>query len=140
MIVQAHGCFDILHYGHLLHLKFAKSLGDHLVVTITADQYITKGPGRPVFNDAQRAEMLRELRCVDEVQIIHAPDAVTALEAIKPDIYVKGREYEGQLPELDFCKTFGIRVVFSDEAVHSSIDPLSELKCKARGILTLGIW
>ena len=134
MIVQCHGCFDLLHYGHLRHLKFAKSLGDHLVVTITADRYIKKGPGRPVFNESQRAEMLRELRCVDDVQIIHAPDAVTALEAIKPDIYVKGREYEGRLPELDFCKTLGIRVIFSDQVVYSSTKLVSEIKCETMGI------
>lgn len=88
-----HGCFDLLHYGHLLHLSEAASLVDRLVVTVTADEFVAKGPGRPVFSAPQRAAMLGALRLVEGVAVCHAWTAVTAIRAIRPDVYVKGRDY-----------------------------------------------
>jgi len=64
-VVQAHGSFDLLHLGHVRHLEAARRLGDVLVVTVTADRFVNKGPGRPVFNEALRAEMLAALEYVD---------------------------------------------------------------------------
>src|SRR5712671_3423088 len=66
-VVQAHGTFDLLHLGHVRHLESARALGDVLIVTITADRFVNKGPGRPVFGDALRAEMLASLHYVDWV-------------------------------------------------------------------------
>jgi cytidyltransferase-like protein len=57
-VVHAHGTFDLLHVGHVRHLEAARELGDILVVTLTADRFVNKGPGRPVFGEALRAEML----------------------------------------------------------------------------------
>ncbi len=62
IVVQAHGTFDLLHLGHVRHLEAARKLGDVLVVTVTADRFVNKGPGRPVFNAELRAEMLATLR------------------------------------------------------------------------------
>ena len=64
-IVQAHGCFDLLHLGHIRHLQAAKAAGDYLIVTVTPDEFVSKGPGRPVFPLEQRMEALRALACVD---------------------------------------------------------------------------
>lgn len=119
MLVQCHGHFDLLHFGHLKHLKFARSLGSKLIVTVTSDEFITK-PGHPVFTSLQRIEMLKALRVVDDAYAIHAADAIPALAFVKPDIYVKGKEYEGNLVEQDYCDKHGIKVVFSDEIVFSS--------------------
>jgi rfaE bifunctional protein nucleotidyltransferase chain/domain len=94
-IVQCHGCWDVLHVGHVLHLKEAKKLGDYLVVTVTADQYVNKGPNRPAFPIAQRMEMLTALECVDYVAFNDSLDAVPAIRVIKPDYYVKGCDYIG---------------------------------------------
>src|ERR1700704_3822900 len=87
VVVQAHGTFDLLHLGHVRHLEAARALGDVLVVTITADRYVNKGPGRPVFTEALRAEMLAALHFVTYVAIAEAPDAIEAIESIRPDVY-----------------------------------------------------
>src|ERR1700722_18181016 len=93
-VVQAHGTFDLLHLGHVRHLESARALGDVLVVTLTADRFVNKGPGRPVFGEELRAEMLANLQYVDWVGINDSPDAIAALESIRPDIYVKGSDYQ----------------------------------------------
>jgi rfaE bifunctional protein nucleotidyltransferase chain/domain len=123
ILVHAHGCFDLLHLGHVRHLKAAKKLGDWLVVSVTADAFVNKGPGRPVFPAEQRAEMLRELRCVDDVAIVK--NAVEAILTIRPDIYVKGAEYRGKLPEQEHIESYGGRVVFTDELTLSSTQLLT---------------
>ncbi len=92
-IVLAHGTFDLLHMGHVRHLEQARGLGDVLLVTITADRFVNKGPGRPVFTGTLRAEMVAALACVDRVAVNEAATAENVLEAVKPDVYVKGSDY-----------------------------------------------
>ena len=75
-IVHCHGVFDLLHPGHMQHLQAAREHGDRLVVTITPDRYVNKGPGRPVFNQRIRAETLAQLSSVDYVAINEWPTAV----------------------------------------------------------------
>lgn len=118
MIVQCHGHFDLFHYGHLLHLQAASELGT-LVVTLTAGKYMTK-PGHPIFTDKQRWRMLRALRCVDDVLIIDSPHAELALDVVKPDIYVKGKEYEGRCLEMQYCLDRKIKVMFLGEKIFGS--------------------
>lgn len=93
-IVQCHGTFDLLHPGHIVHLEEAKAIGDILVVTITADRFVNKGPGRPVFNASLRTRSLAALACVDYVIVVPYPAAVEAIECVRPNIYCKGKEYE----------------------------------------------
>jgi rfaE bifunctional protein nucleotidyltransferase chain/domain len=92
-VVLCHGTFDLLHLGHVRHLEQARQLGDLLIVTVTADKFVNKGPGRPVFPADLRAEMLAAMGYVDWVAINDAPTAVSVLHAVKPDIYVKGSDY-----------------------------------------------
>lgn len=92
-VVLAHGCFDVLHLGHIRHLQEAKALGDKLVVSVTADAHVRKGAGRPVFTAAQRVEQLKAIACVDDAFVNDAPDAVTAIDRVKPAVYVKGLDY-----------------------------------------------
>lgn len=92
-IVQCHGTFDLIHPGHVIHFEEAKELGDVLVVTVTGEAYINKGPGRPYFNDAMRAKWLGALEAVDYVVIVPFPAAVEAIECVRPDVYCKGKEY-----------------------------------------------
>ncbi len=99
IIVQAHGTFDLVHPGHVYHLQEAKALGDILVITLTAEQFVNKGPGRPYFNDHLRAHSLAALSCVDYVIVVPHATAVEAIRSVRPDIYCKGREYED--PETD---------------------------------------
>ncbi len=93
-IVQCHGVFDLLHLGHIRHFTSAKKHGDVLVVTLTSDRYVNKGPGRPVFNDKLRAEVIASLADVDYVAINDAPTAVPAINAICPEVFIKGNEYQ----------------------------------------------
>ena len=92
-IILCHGVFDLLHVGHIKHLEKAKKLGDKLVVTITADEFVNKGPGKPVFNERLRAEALAALEDVDFVAINDSPTAINVIKIIKPDFYCKGRDY-----------------------------------------------
>ena len=92
-IVLCHGVFDLLHIGHIKHLKKAKENGSKLFVTITSDKFVNKGPGKPVFNERLRAEALASLEDVDFVAINDSPTAINAIKIIKPDFYCKGRDY-----------------------------------------------
>ena len=91
-IVLCHGAFDLVHMGHLVHFEEARELGDILVVTITADRHITKK--RAVsFSEEYRARQLAALEIVDYVAIVDKASAVTPIERLRPDVYVKGPEY-----------------------------------------------
>lgn len=92
-IAMCHGVFDLLHPGHLRHLAYARKLADVLVVSITADRFVKKGPGRPAFTDSLRAEALGCLESVDFVTITSDATALPAISAIRPDFYVKGGDY-----------------------------------------------
>lgn len=93
--VLCHGCFDLIHLGHIRHLQEAKAQGDKLVVSVTSDAHVRKGAGRPWFTAEQRVEALRALAFVDDAFINDAPDAVDAIARIKPSVYVKGMDYAG---------------------------------------------
>lgn len=127
-LVHCHGCFDIVHPGHIQHLEFARSLGDRLVVSISADTHVNKGVNRPLIPDDLRAASVAALQCVDAVYINPNPTAVELLNSLQPDIYVKGREYEKIhdprfMAERDAVTTHGGRVVYSSgEIIYSSTE------------------
>ena len=93
-IVLCHGVFDLLHIGHIKHFVEAKSLGDILVVTLTPDIYVNKGPNRPAFSEKLRIEAIAALNTVDYVALNQSPTAVSAIKKIKPNIYCKGPDYK----------------------------------------------
>lgn len=117
-IAHCHGVFDLLHPGHILHLREAKALADFLVVTVTEDVYVNKGPGRPVIDADGRSKMLEALQVVDVVAISHHPTGIQMIEAVKPNFYVKGPDYmnpsldlTGNIQrEIDAVESFGGRV------------------------------
>lgn len=127
-VVQCHGVFDLLHIGHIRHLKKAKELGDIVVVTVTPDRYVNKGPGRPYFDERLRAEAIAALDSADYVVVNEYPTAVEAIDVIKPDIYVKGSEYKlsknditGKiLEEESAVKAHGGRICFTEDITYSS--------------------
>ena len=133
-IVLCHGTFDLMHTGHIRYLQRAKQEGDVLLVTITADKYVNKGPGRPIFNEHLRAENLAALECVDFVTINHAVTAVEALRQIKPSVYAKGSEYSSHenditgniIREQEAVEVYGGKVFYSDEITFSSSSLLNE--------------
>ena len=87
-VVQCHGTFDLLHPGHIIHFQEAKALGDILVVTITDEQHVNKGPGRPYFNDQLRSQSLAALSFVEYVGLVPYP-ALRTPSMCPPDVYCK---------------------------------------------------
>lgn len=133
-VVHCHGVFDLLHPGHVHHLAAAKEQGDVLVVTVTPDVYVGKGPGRPVFNQHLRAETLGAIQCVDYVAINKWPTAVKTIELLQPHVYVKGSEYAapeedltgGIIEEEEAIHRVGGRMVFTNEITFSSTELLNK--------------
>lgn len=134
VVVMCHGCFDIIHPGHIRHLQFAATLGDRLLVTITGDDAMRKGKGRPLISEQQRAANLAALNGVDFVAIDPNPTAVANLRRLRPDIYVKGREYEHNrdpafLAEKNVVEGYGGRVVLSPgDVVFSSTQIIEAMR------------
>ena len=127
-LVHCHGVFDLLHLGHIRHLNAAKKFGDILFVTLTADRYVKRGPGRPVFNHDLRAETLANLAVADYVAVVHSPTAVDAIKTIRPHFYVKGSDYSNKEQDLtakiydeeSLVKEHGGKLVFTDDLTFSS--------------------
>jgi cytidyltransferase-like protein len=126
-IVLCHGAFDLVHMGHLIHFEDARALGDILVVTITADRHITKK--RSVsFSEEYRARQLAALEIVDYVAIVDEPSALTPIERLRPDVYVKGPEYANLVldksanifKEKALVERQGGRIHFTNGATFSS--------------------
>ncbi|MFC1646106.1 PfkB family carbohydrate kinase [Candidatus Omnitrophota bacterium] len=127
-IVQCHGVFDLLHLGHIRHFNLAKKEGDVLVVTITKDKFVKRGPGRPFFNEFLRAETLASLAVTDFVSIIDSPTATNCIKTVKPNIYAKGSDYQAKekdvtgkiYEEEEAIKTVGGRLLFTEDIAFSS--------------------
>jgi rfaE bifunctional protein nucleotidyltransferase chain/domain len=132
-IVHCHGVFDLLHPGHIRHLAEAKRMGDVLVVTITPDHYVNKGPHRPAFTESLRAEVLAALDAVDFVAVNRWPTAVEVIGLLQPDVYVKGQDYQvasqdvtgGILLETEAVAAVGGRIEFTHDITFSSSNLLN---------------
>jgi len=127
-IVHCHGVFDLVHLGHIRHFNLAKKEGDILVVTLTKDKYVKRGPGRPIFNENLRAEMLASISIIDYVAIIDFPTAVEAIKILKPDFYVKGSDYKDKTKDFtgmisneeEAVSSIGGKLIFTDDITFSS--------------------
>ncbi len=109
-IIATNGCFDILHVGHVRYLQKAKTFGDLLIVGLNSDNSVKrlKGPSRPINIESDRAEILAALGCIDIVSIFSEDTAEHFLNEVKPDIYVKGGEYNLEtLPEAILVQKYG---------------------------------
>ena len=131
-IVQCHGCFDLMHPGHIKYFQASKEMGDVLVVTVTPDEYVDKGPERPVFGQNLRAESVAALACVDYVAINRWPTAEETLRLLRPTYYVKGQEFEngedktGKIQkERAVLTEIGAEMRFTHEIIFSSTELLN---------------
>lgn len=131
-IVFANGCFDLLHVGHVRYLTAARALGDTLVVGINADDAVRqlKGPTRPVMPDAERAEIIAALACVDFVTIFPELTVENLLRALRPDIHAKGTDYTpDSVPERAIVREYGGEVaIVGDPKDHSTTDLLNTVR------------
>ena len=130
-----HGVFDILHYGHLKHFEAAKKKCDYLFVSITSDQYINKGPGRPIHSNSERLFFLKSLEFIDHVFIAEGDSGVNSINLIKPDFYFKGFDYKDNLSdktkkiflEINAVKKNKGKVIYTDEKQMSSSKIINQL-------------
>lgn len=133
VVVHCHGVFDLLHPGHLRHFEAARRLGDLLIVTLTRDEFVNKGPGRPVFNQRLRAESIAALAAVDYVAINEWPTAVNTIHKLRPNLYVKGSEYAAREKDLTgkiydeeaAVQAVGGALAFTDDITFSSTQLLN---------------
>ena len=112
-IVLTNGCFDVIHAGHVAYLKEARQQGDVLVVGINADATVRalKGPERPIFNEAERLEVLAELESIDYLVIFEEATADHLIESVAPSVYVKGGDYRAsEIAEFELLTRLGIQI------------------------------
>ena len=127
-IILCHGVFDLLHIGHIKHLKKAKTYAEKLVVTITSDKFVNKGLGRPVFNQFLRSQAIAAIQDVDYVAINDNLTAISPIRLLKPNFYCKGKEYSdskkdvsGEIKnEIKELKKVNGKIIFTEEATFSS--------------------
>ncbi|AAZ21360.1 PfkB family carbohydrate kinase [Candidatus Pelagibacter communis] len=134
-IVLAHGTFDFFHHGHLQHLKKSKSIADILIVSITSDRYIKKGPNRPLYNQKKRAILLSHLDFVDYVVVVDNPTAIEIINELKPNFYSKGIEYKNH--DNDYTNAISLefkalkknkgKIVYTNEKVMSSSNIINSI-------------
>ena len=131
-----HGCFDVLHVGHLRHFSSAREQCDFLIVSVTPDCYVNKGPNRPVFPAEQRAELIAGLEASDLVVVNSWDTAVPLLQLLRPDIFFKGQEYEidaakvnpAFFMEAETMKSIGGTVKFTYEWTSSSSSAIRKIE------------
>lgn len=128
VIALCHGCFDLVHPGHLIHFQQAKEICDILVVSVTAAKYVRKGPGRPYFDDETRLNYLASFECIDYVILSESYIVDDIIEAVEPDFYVKGSEYKKEDEDItgmirverELVEKHGGKIYFTGGAVYSS--------------------
>ena len=132
-VVTTNGCFDVLHLGHLRYLQAARQLGDLLVVAVNSDSSVRqlKGENRPLVPEAERAEMLAGLACVDYVVIFPELTPIDLLSELKPSVHVKGGDYKlEELIERDVVETNGGKVVVGLNLPGKSTTNLIQVICE----------
>jgi rfaE bifunctional protein nucleotidyltransferase chain/domain len=117
IVVMTNGHFDLLHVGHVRYLQAARRLGDALLVGLNSDASTrARKPGRPLVPQADRAELLAALGCVDVVVIFDDLTASALVAALRPEVYVKGGDWGQpggpQPPEAEVVASYGGRVVY----------------------------
>ena len=131
-VVFTNGVFDLLHPGHVRYLRHARSLGDALIVGINSDRSVraVKGPDRPINSEAERAELLAALACVDAVAIFDEDTPFEIIAAIEPDVLVKGADWaENAIVGRDLVEARGGKVVRATiEQGYSTTDILGRIR------------
>ena len=129
--VFTNGCFDLLHAGHLSSFLQAKKFGDVLIVAVNSDKSVKriKGDLRPVISETDRIKMLCALECVDYVIVMEDNDPSAIISEIKPDIAVKGKDWQGKkMPELDILNSYGGKMEYIElDAGHSTTNIIEKI-------------
>lgn len=134
IIGLCHGVFDLIHFGHIKHFETAKSKCDYLFVSITSDEYIKKGPMRPVHKNNERVKFLQSIKFIDHVFIAKGESGIDSINLIKPDFYFKGNDYKNNkldktkkiFKEIDEVKKNKGRIFYTNEKHMSSSKIINE--------------
>ncbi len=133
-VVFANGCFDLIHAGHVRYLEAAKRMGDLLIAGINGDASVTalKGAGRPLQPEAERAEIIASLECVDYVLLFNAPTVDAILKELRPDVHAKGTDYTKEsVPERETVLAYGGQIAIAgDPKEHSTKDLIQTILSK----------
>ena len=130
-IAFANGCFDLLHVGHTRYLLAAAAEADRLMVAVNDDVTAAeKGPGRPILEAADRAEIVAAIRGVDYVTIFAEPTVAPLLALLRPDVHCKGTDYTvDTVPERSTVLAYGGRIaIVGDPKGHSTRDLLARIR------------
>ena len=133
-VVLCHGVFDLLHLGHIKHFEEAKTFGDILIVTVTPDEFVNKGPNRPAFTTVLRLEALAALEVIDFTAENNWPSAIETIKILQPDIYCKGPDYKNHEKDITgkiddevlAVKSVGGIVKYTDDISFSSSSLLNK--------------
>jgi rfaE bifunctional protein nucleotidyltransferase chain/domain len=130
-LVFANGAFDLLHVGHVRYLEAARREGGWLAVAVNSDRSVAraKGPGRPVLPEAERAEIVAALACVDAVTVFDEDSPSALIGAIRPDVHAKGTDYTADsVPEREAVAAYGGRtVIVGDPKDHATTDLIERI-------------
>jgi D-beta-D-heptose 7-phosphate kinase/D-beta-D-heptose 1-phosphate adenosyltransferase len=128
-VVFTNGCFDLLHAGHVVYLEAARKMGDRLVLGLNTDRSVSalKGPTRPVIHETDRARVLAGLEAIDAVILFDDDTPLNLINAIRPDILVKGSDYaEDQVVGGKEVKSWGGKVALVDVVPGRSTSKIIE--------------
>ena len=133
IIGLCHGVFDLVHIGHIKHFSEAKKNCDHLIVSITSDEFVkkSKGPNKPIFNENERSKILKSLKIVDEVIISDCETAIDSIKKVKPNFYFKGKDYKKLLDknlnlERKSITSYGGKIIFTNTPLNSSSEIINK--------------
>lgn len=129
-----HGVFDILHVGHINYFEEIKKFSDKLVVSVTSDKFVNKGPGRPMFHINERIKILSKIDLIDFIVISNSETAVKVIKDIKPNFYAKGKDYKIKknditkniYKEIKAIKSVGGKFITTQTPMHSSTKIINE--------------
>lgn len=127
-VILCHGVFDLIHPGHIIHFQQAKKMGDILVVSVTSEKFVRKGPDRPYFSDEMRMKFLEAIEYIDYVMLSEGYTVDDVVEIVEPDVYVKGEEYKrpqnditgGIIDEQKLVEAHGGKIAFTSGQAFSS--------------------
>lgn len=132
ILVMCHGVFDMLHTGHVEHLRQAREMGDRLIVSVVPDRFVSK-PGRPICTQDERLEMLLAIRHVDAAELCNAPGPQQLLIRYKPDIYARGSEYRWQeMPEYEVLRSLGVEIRYTKSIQPTTSAIIARIECAQR--------
>jgi cytidyltransferase-like protein len=128
-VVLCHGVFDLLHVGHLEHLKQARKFGNWLIVSVVPDKHLSKGP--TIYSETERIALLKALSCVNQVVLGIGPGPEDVIRRYNPEVYVRGEDYIGKhMPESDLLEKLGIPVRYTKSIPPRTSEIIERIRCR----------